>query len=70
MYLGVILPSNLMHKLHVDDLWYPETRIREFAGKEKIDAITLGRTFQSYAEKNQVYTAWIQEYRVWSGAYE
>lgn len=47
--------SGFMRALHVDDLWYPESRIRELAQKEKIDAMTLGRSFQSYAEENQVY---------------
>ena len=47
--------NRLTRTLHVDDLWYPESRIREFALSEKIDAMTLGRSLQSYAEKNQVY---------------
>ena len=47
--------NRFMRNLHVDDLWYPETRTREFAEREKVDTITLGRTFQSYAETNQVY---------------
>jgi lysophospholipase L1-like esterase len=47
--------NRFMRTLHVEDLWYPESRIRELAQREKIDAMTLGRSFQSYAEKNQVY---------------
>jgi len=47
--------NRFMRALHVDDLWYPESRIRDLARSEKIDAMTLGRSFQSYTEKNQVY---------------
>lgn len=59
--------NQFTRKLNVDDLWYPETRIREFAIKEKIDAITLGPTFQSYAEKNQVYLHGFKNTRLGTG---
>ncbi len=56
-----------MRALHVDDLWYPESRIRELAQTEKIDAMTLGRSFQSYAEKNQLYLHGFKNTRFGSG---
>lgn len=59
--------KRLMRDLQVDDLWYPETRTREFADREKIDAITLGRTFQSYAEGNQAYLYGFKNTRLGSG---
>jgi hypothetical protein len=59
--------NRFMRTLHVDDLWYPESRIREFAQTEKIDAMTLGRTFQSYAEKNQVYLHGFKNTRLGTG---
>ncbi|HMH17979.1 MAG TPA: SGNH/GDSL hydrolase family protein [Burkholderiales bacterium] len=59
--------SQFMRTLHVDDLWYPESRIREFAQTEKIDALTLGRSFQSYAEKNQVYLHGFKNMRLGTG---
>ena|SRR5215831_18994017 len=59
--------SRFMRDLHVDDLWYPEMRTREFAEKAKIDAITLGPTFQSYAEANQVYLHGFKNTRLGTG---
>jgi hypothetical protein len=56
-----------MRALHLDDLWYPETRIREFAEREKVDTITPGRIFQSYAEKNQVYLYGFKNTRLGTG---
>lgn len=44
-----------MRALHTDDLWYPDLRINELAQAEKIDAMMVGRSLQSYAEKNHVY---------------
>lgn len=59
--------NRFMHTLHVDDFWYPETRIREFAEREKVDTITLGRTFQTYAEDNQVYLYGFKNTRLGTG---
>lgn len=59
--------SRFMRTLHVDDLWYPDSRIREFAQVEKIDAMTLGRSLQSYAEKNQVYLHGFKNSRLGTG---
>jgi lysophospholipase L1-like esterase len=59
--------SRFMRAIHVDDLWYPELRIRELAQKEKIDAMTLGRSFQSYAERNQVYLHGFKNTRLGTG---
>jgi hypothetical protein len=59
--------NRFMRKLNVDDLWYPETRIREFAEKESIEAITLGPMYQSYAEKNQVYLHGFKNTRLGTG---
>lgn len=53
--------------LHVDDLWYPETRIREFSEREKVDTITLGRTFQTYAQNNQMYLYGFKNTRLGTG---
>ena len=47
--------NRLARELKVDDLWYPERRIREFADREKIDAVLVGEAFQGQAEKNQIY---------------
>jgi hypothetical protein len=41
--------------LDINDLLYPENRIRALADKEKIDAVLLVPPFRSYAEKNRVY---------------
>jgi len=41
--------------LDASDLLYPENRIRALADKEKIDAVLLAPSFQSYAENNRVY---------------
>jgi hypothetical protein len=59
--------NRFMRALHVDDLWYPESRIRELAQTERIDAMTLGRSFQSYAEKNQVYLHGFKNTRLGTG---
>jgi hypothetical protein len=59
--------NRFMRALHVDDLWYPELRIRELAQTEKIDAMTLGRSFQSYAEKNRVYLHGFKNTRLGAG---
>jgi hypothetical protein len=59
--------SNFMRTIHVDDLWYPETRTREFAEKEAIDALTLNPTFQAYAERNHVYMHGFKNTRLGSG---
>jgi hypothetical protein len=59
--------NRFMRTLHVDDFWYPETRIREFAEREKVDTITLGRTFQTYAENNQVYLYGFKNTRLGTG---
>jgi len=59
--------NRFIRTLHVDDLWYPETRIREFAERENVDTITLGRTFQSYAETNQVYLYGFKNTRLGTG---
>ena len=59
--------NRLIRTLHVDDLWYPETRIREFAERENVDTITMGRTFQSYAETNQVYLYGFKNTRLGTG---
>ena len=53
--------------LHVDDFWYPETRLREFSEREDVDTITLGRTFQAYAEHNQVYLYGFKNTRLGTG---
>jgi hypothetical protein len=47
--------NQFMHRLHIDDLWYTDRRMGEFAAREGVDVITLGQPFQSYAEKNRVY---------------
>ena len=47
--------SRFMHNMQISDLWYPDRRMAEFAMREHVDLITLGQTFQSYAEKNGVY---------------
>ena len=49
------LRERFARKLQTDDLWYPETRIREFADRQNVDAITPGRTFGLQAEKTQTY---------------
>jgi len=59
--------NRFMRALHVDDLWYPESRIRDLAQAEKVDAMTLGRSFQSYAEKNQVYLHGFKNTRLGTG---
>jgi len=59
--------TRFMRALHVDDLWYPESRIRELAQREHIDAIALGRSFQSYAETNQVYLHGFKNTRLGTG---
>jgi len=59
--------NRFIRTLHVDDLWYPETRIREFAERENVDTITMGRTFQSYAETNQVYLYGFKNTRLGTG---
>jgi len=59
--------KRFIRTIHIDDFWYPETRIREFAEREKVDTITLGRTFQSYAEKNQVYLYGFKNTRLGTG---
>ena len=47
--------DGFMRSLHVDDLWYPESRIRRFAQAQGIDTVMLGQSLKSYAEKNKVY---------------
>jgi len=59
--------SRFMRALKVDDLWYPELRIRALAQAARIDAVTLGRSFQSYAEKNQVYLHGFKNTRLGTG---
>jgi hypothetical protein len=54
-------------KLKADDLWYPETRLREFAMRQKIDALTSGPAYRSYAEKNQVYLHGFKNTRLGTG---
>jgi len=61
------LRSRFMRTLDVDDLWYPESRIRELARMEKIDALTLGQSLQSYAEKNRVYLHGFKNTRLGTG---
>ena len=59
--------NRFMRSLHVDDLWYPETRIREFAERQKVDTILLARIFQAYAENNQVYLYGFKNTRLGTG---
>lgn len=59
--------NQFMRTLQVDDFWYPERRIRGFAEREKVDTITLGRTFQTYAEDNRVYLYGFKNTRLGTG---
>jgi hypothetical protein len=59
--------SRFMRSHRLEDLWYPETRIREFAAREKVDAVALGQTYQAYAEKNQVYLHGFKNTRLGTG---
>jgi hypothetical protein len=59
--------QRLMGTLHADDFWYPENRMREFATREKVETITLGRAFQAYAEANQTYLYGFRNTRLGTG---
>lgn len=47
--------KKFMQQLKVEDLNYPDKRIRALAEQEKIDAVILADPFLSFAEKNKVY---------------
>lgn len=55
------------HKLGVEDLWYPDRRLREFASRDHIDLVTLGQRFQSHAEANRVYLYGFQNTKLGAG---
>jgi hypothetical protein len=59
--------GRFMRTLHIDDFWYPENRMRELATREKVETITLGRTFQAYAEANQTYLYGFRNTRLGTG---
>lgn len=44
-----------MQRFGIEDLFYPDRRIRSFAEKERIPVITLAPDLQAYAEKHRVY---------------
>jgi hypothetical protein len=47
--------KQFMRTRHLDDLWYPDRRMADLATRERVDIITLGQAFQSYAQENRVY---------------
>ena len=55
------------HKLGVEDLWYPDRRLRDFASRDHIDLVTLGQRFQSHAEANRVYLHGFQNTKLGTG---
>jgi hypothetical protein len=59
--------SRFMRNLRIDDLWYPDRRVSEFATREGIDVIALGQPFQSYAEKNRAYLYGFKNTRLGTG---
>jgi hypothetical protein len=44
-----------MQRFGIDDLFYPDNRIRELCLRENIPVITLAPDLQAYAEKNRVF---------------
>ena len=47
--------SEFMRTRRLTDLGYPDRRMEEFGATTGVDIMTLGQTFQSYAEKNRTY---------------
>ena len=44
-----------MKRLGTNDLFYPDTRIRQLCEREKIPVITLAPLMRGYAEQNRVF---------------
>jgi len=59
--------NRFMRELRIDDLWYPETRLRELGHREKLDVMTLSPTLQSHAESNQQYLHGFKNTRLGTG---
>jgi hypothetical protein len=44
-----------MQRVGINDLFYPDNRIRTLCAREHIPLITLAPDLQAYAERNNVY---------------
>ncbi len=44
-----------MKQIGVENLWYPDDRIKSLADRAGIDLLQLGRPFQEYADQHHVY---------------
>jgi lysophospholipase L1-like esterase len=56
-----------MRAAELNDLWYPDKRMEALAAREGVDVITLGKNFQSYAEKTGSYLYGFENTRLGSG---
>jgi len=46
--------QELMKKLDVDDLFYPDRRIKNLGDRENFEVMNMARYFAEYAEENNV----------------
>jgi hypothetical protein len=59
--------NRFITSLGIDDLWYPDTRLKALASRQNVDVITLAQRFQSYAERNRVYLHGFENTRLGTG---
>ena len=55
VYPDAVVRQNFMKHLGVSTVFYPNERLKAFAGREQIDFLDLAEPMQVYAEQNKVF---------------
>jgi lysophospholipase L1-like esterase len=67
VYPDAVMRREFAQKIGAADLWYPDRRIREFADRTKVEAMTLGERFHALAEKHGSYLYGFKNTRLGTG---